>query len=141
MTIATRTKNDKDLNRFERGILKNIQKFGWHANGIPGEGTSPAWASSVGLFAKYETGSFEPGSHDMPGFYGSSFLTTKKHGRHEKIRAFVRAFRVFRGSRDSRKTLQRPPQKERFYKQKIILRDVVRLNCIDIPENRFGPVR
>ena len=53
MAIATRNLADKDLNRFERGILKNIQKHGWHANGIPGEGSSLAWAYSVGLFAKY----------------------------------------------------------------------------------------
>lgn len=53
MNLKTRSIADKDLNRFERGILKNIQKFGWHANGIPGEGSSPDWAYSVGLFAKY----------------------------------------------------------------------------------------
>lgn len=53
MSIATRNLTDKDLNRFERKILKNVQKYGWHANGIPGEGTSPNWAYSVGLFAKY----------------------------------------------------------------------------------------
>ncbi len=53
MSIATRNLTDKDLNRFERKILKNVQKYSWHANGIPGEGTSPNWAYSVGLFAKY----------------------------------------------------------------------------------------
>lgn len=53
MKPKTRSLTDKDLNRFERGVLKNIQKHGWHANGIPGEGSSPAWTYSVGLFAKY----------------------------------------------------------------------------------------
>lgn len=53
MKPKTRSLTDKDLNRFERGILKNIQKHGWHANGIPGEGSSPAWTYSVGLFARY----------------------------------------------------------------------------------------
>ncbi|MDX1929199.1 MAG: DUF4262 domain-containing protein [Pirellulaceae bacterium] len=53
MSILTRNITDKDLNRFERKILKNIQKYGWHANGIPGEGASPDWAYSVGLYAKY----------------------------------------------------------------------------------------
>lgn len=53
MSIATRNLTDKDLNGFERKILKNVQKYGWHANGIPGEGSSPNWAYSVGLFAKY----------------------------------------------------------------------------------------
>ncbi len=53
MAVSTRKLTDKDLNPFERGILKNIKKFGWHANGIPGEGSSPDWAYSVGLFAKY----------------------------------------------------------------------------------------
>ncbi|MFN9415795.1 MAG: DUF4262 domain-containing protein [Pirellula sp.] len=33
--------------------LKKIQKHGWHANGIAGEGSSPTWTYSVGLFAKY----------------------------------------------------------------------------------------
>ena len=36
-----------------RWVLKNIQKHGWHANGIPGEASTPAWTYSVGLFAKY----------------------------------------------------------------------------------------
>ena len=53
MKPKTRSLTDKDLNRFERGLLKNIQKHGWHANGIAGEGSSPPWAYSVGLFAKY----------------------------------------------------------------------------------------
>ena len=53
MKPKTRSLTDKDLNRFERGVLKNIQKHGWHANGIPGEGSTPAWTYSVGLFAKY----------------------------------------------------------------------------------------
>lgn len=53
MAITTRKATDKDLNRLERGILKNINKYGWHANGIPCEGSSPDWAYSVGLFAKY----------------------------------------------------------------------------------------
>jgi hypothetical protein len=53
MKPKTRSLTDKDLNRFERGVLKNIQKHGWHANGIAGEGSSPAWTYSVGLFAKY----------------------------------------------------------------------------------------
>ena len=53
MKPKTRSLADKDLNRFERGILKNIQKHGWHANGIPGEGSTPAWTYSVGLFEKY----------------------------------------------------------------------------------------
>lgn len=51
--MATRNLTDKDLNGFERNILKYVQKYGWHANGIPGEGSSPDWAYSVGLFAKY----------------------------------------------------------------------------------------
>ncbi len=46
MLIATRNLTDKDLNGFERKILKNVQKYGWHANGIPGEGSSP-----IGLIA------------------------------------------------------------------------------------------
>ncbi|MFO0924861.1 MAG: DUF4262 domain-containing protein [Pirellulales bacterium] len=53
MATMTRELTDEDLNRFERRILKNIQKYGWHANGIPGEDSSPNWAYSVGLFAKY----------------------------------------------------------------------------------------
>lgn len=53
MPIPTRKLTDKELNRFERGILKNIKKHGWHANGISGEGSSPDWVYSVGLFAKY----------------------------------------------------------------------------------------
>ena len=53
MKPKTRSLTDKDLNRFERGILKNTQKHGWHAYEIPGEGLSPAWIYSVGLFAKY----------------------------------------------------------------------------------------
>ncbi len=53
MSILIRSITDKDLNGFERKILKNVQKYGWHANGIPGEGSSPDWAYSVGLFAKY----------------------------------------------------------------------------------------
>jgi hypothetical protein len=53
MKPKTRSLTDKDLNRFERGILKSIQKYGWHANGIPSEGSSSAWAYSVGLFAQY----------------------------------------------------------------------------------------
>ncbi|MFM2219204.1 MAG: hypothetical protein RL240_3522, partial [Planctomycetota bacterium] len=53
MKPKTRSLADKDLNRFERGILKNIQKHGWHANGIPGEGSTPPWTYSVGLFEKY----------------------------------------------------------------------------------------
>lgn len=53
MTITTRTLTDKDLNRFERGILKNIHKHGWHVNGIPGDDFAPNWAYSVGVFAKH----------------------------------------------------------------------------------------
>jgi Domain of unknown function (DUF4262) len=53
MNLKTRTIADKDLNRFERGLLKNIQKYGWTVNGIPGEGATPNWAYSVGVFAKY----------------------------------------------------------------------------------------
>ncbi len=53
MSISTRKLTDKDLNPFELGILKNIKEYGWHANGIPGEGSAPDWAYSVGLFAKY----------------------------------------------------------------------------------------
>jgi hypothetical protein len=53
MKPKTRSTTDKDLNRFERGLLKNIQKYGWTANGIAGEGANPDWAYSVGVFAKY----------------------------------------------------------------------------------------
>ncbi len=91
MAIATRKLTEKDLNRFERGILKNINKYGWHANGIRGEGSSPDWVYSVGLFAKYAQPElivfgleFET-MHQMLARYADLLLAGHKFGDGAKI--------------------------------------------------------
>lgn len=91
MSIITRKLADKDLNRFERVILKNIQKYGWHANGIPGEGSSPDWAYSVGLFAKYGQpelivfGLDIATMHEMITRYADLLQSGKEFGKGSKI--------------------------------------------------------
>jgi hypothetical protein len=95
MSILTRKLSDKDLNRFERGILKNIQKYGWHANGIPSEGTSPDWAYSVGLYAKYGQpeliafgGEIET-LHEMISRYADLLHAGKRFGDSTKIDGII----------------------------------------------------
>jgi hypothetical protein len=95
MKPKTRSLTDKDLNRFERGILKNIQKHGWHANGIPGEGSSPAWTYSVGLFAKYGQpelivfGLEIETMHEMISRYADLLQARKEYGDGVKIDGII----------------------------------------------------
>lgn len=53
MRIKTRKLSEKGLSEFEVDILKSIKVHGWHVNGIEGDDKSPAWAYSVGIYAKY----------------------------------------------------------------------------------------
>ncbi len=95
MSILTRKITDKDLNHFERGMLKNIKKYGWHANGIPSEGSSPDWAYSVGLFAKYGqpeliTFGLEIATlHDMISRYADLLQAGKRYGDGAKINGII----------------------------------------------------
>lgn len=37
----------------ERQVLDDIAEYGWHVVGIEAEGTSPAWAFTIGLYETY----------------------------------------------------------------------------------------